>query len=203
MSSRKKLFESEDFDKKKKLFSPEDFDKEHDATVEKEVVETGSTPVPTPEKSNSKTWIRLKYGIVVVVVCIIGYVIFSKFGCTTVAEPEQETETVEEPIVPADLVSDQEQVSDEALPNNEENVSNEAASQDATVSNEPDTPVNSSNNATAKSANNTIVSSDVEAEAMKVIRGDYGIGQERKDKLGSKYQAIQSRVNELKREGFF
>ncbi len=38
---------------------------------------------------------------------------------------------------------------------------------------------------------------------MKVIRGEYGIGQERKDKLGAKYQPIQNRVNELKREGVF
>lgn len=47
------------------------------------------------------------------------------------------------------------------------------------------------------------VSNDVETEAMKVIRGDYGVGQERKDKLGTKYQPIQSRVNQLKREGVF
>ncbi len=47
------------------------------------------------------------------------------------------------------------------------------------------------------------VSNDVETEALKVIRGDYGIGQERKDKLGEKYQTIQTRVNELKREGLF
>jgi hypothetical protein len=38
---------------------------------------------------------------------------------------------------------------------------------------------------------------------MKVIRGDYGDGEERKEKLGSNYQSIQSRVNELKREGVF
>ena len=47
------------------------------------------------------------------------------------------------------------------------------------------------------------ISNDIEAEAIKVIRGDYGLGQERKDKLGAKYQIIQSRVNELKREGIF
>ena len=47
------------------------------------------------------------------------------------------------------------------------------------------------------------ISNDVEAEAMKVIRGDYGVGQERKDKLGNQYQPIQNRVNQLKREGAF
>ena len=48
-----------------------------------------------------------------------------------------------------------------------------------------------------------VVSDDIETEALKVIRGDYGVGQERKDKLGEKYQPIQNRVNELKREGLF
>lgn len=47
------------------------------------------------------------------------------------------------------------------------------------------------------------VSGDIEAEARKVIRGDYGIGQERKTKLGGQYSAIQARVNQLKREGAF
>lgn len=49
----------------------------------------------------------------------------------------------------------------------------------------------------------TTVSDNVETEAMNVIRGDYGNGQERKDKLGSRYEKIQSRVNALKREGKF
>ena len=47
------------------------------------------------------------------------------------------------------------------------------------------------------------VSSDIEAEALKVIRGEYGTGFERKLKLGSKYREIQNRVNELKRQGAF
>ena len=56
----------------------------------------------------------------------------------------------------------------------------------------------------AESSDATVnVSDDVETEALKVIRGDYGVGQERKDKLGEKYQPIQNRVNELKREGLF
>lgn len=38
---------------------------------------------------------------------------------------------------------------------------------------------------------------DVESLALRVIRGDYGNGQERKDKLGDAYQSIQNRVNEI------
>lgn len=47
------------------------------------------------------------------------------------------------------------------------------------------------------------VSDDVEAEALRVIRGEYGNGAERKRLLGDKYAAIQNRVNELKRHGAF
>lgn len=60
---------------------------------------------------------------------------------------------------------------------------------------------NTTNDSSSTRANN--VSSDTETEAMKVIRGDYGVGQERKDKLGTQYQTIQNRVNQLKREGAF
>ncbi len=38
---------------------------------------------------------------------------------------------------------------------------------------------------------------------MKVIRGDYGNGRTRRNRLGSQYDAVQARVNELKRSGAF
>ena len=50
-----------------------------------------------------------------------------------------------------------------------------------------------------KSDNN--VSGDVETNARRVIRGDFGNGQERKDKLGSSYSEIQGKVNEMYRQG--
>lgn len=75
----------------------------------------------------------------------------------------------------------------------EEEQSKESIEQTMMVSNDDDKSMSSIVN----------ISNDVETEALKVIRGDYGIGQERKDKLGEKYQTIQTRVNELKREGLF
>ena len=47
------------------------------------------------------------------------------------------------------------------------------------------------------------VSDNIEQEAINVIRGDYGNVPERREKLGSKYQEIQNRVNQLKKEGIF
>ena len=45
------------------------------------------------------------------------------------------------------------------------------------------------------------VNTDVEVNARRVIRGDFGNGQVRKDKLGSSYSEIQSKVNEMYRQG--
>lgn len=152
--------------------------------------------------SEPKFWIFLG----VIVVCVIGYFIFSKSGDTPVAESAQEkTEIVEETIAPTDSVANQEKATEEFIPADENEVSNIADDQEAKVNETPATIDNNSNIATTttSTASNTIVSNNVEAEAMKVIRGDYGDGQERKDKLGANYQTIQSRVNELKRKGIF
>ena len=46
------------------------------------------------------------------------------------------------------------------------------------------------------------VSGDVETNARRVIRGDFGNGQERRDKLGPSYSEIQGKVNEMYRQGF-
>ena len=45
------------------------------------------------------------------------------------------------------------------------------------------------------------VDGGVEENARRVIRGDFGNGQTRKDKLGSSYSEIQGRVNEMYRQG--
>lgn len=104
-----------------------------------------------------------------------------------------------------EVVSSAEAMSSIATP------SETAESTDAT------TPASSPTNATSKtasrpsantfsaasSASATETSSDIEAEALKVIRGDYGTGLDRKLKLGSRYRDIQNRVNELKRQGAF
>lgn len=166
-------------------------------------VETEPGNTPTPYKSSSKTWMWILLGVIAL--CVIGYFIFTKSGDTAVTESEQDTELVEETILPTDSVGNQEESTEEVLPTHENEVSSNADDQNAKVNEAPATSDNNSNIATTTTsvASNANVSNDVEAEAMKVIRGDYGVGQERKDKLGTKYETIQSRVNELKREGIF
>lgn len=50
-------------------------------------------------------------------------------------------------------------------------------------------------------ASSAPVSEDVEENARRVIRGDFGNGQVRKDKLGAAYSEIQGKVNEMYRQG--
>ena len=51
------------------------------------------------------------------------------------------------------------------------------------------------------SNNNETIVSDIEQKALDVIRGKYGNGDERKEKLGSDYTAVQKKVNELYKQG--
>lgn len=46
-----------------------------------------------------------------------------------------------------------------------------------------------------------LTTNDIESLAMEVIRGEYGNGQTRKDLLGSYYQQVQDRVNQLMKGG--
>lgn len=56
-------------------------------------------------------------------------------------------------------------------------------------------------NTKQSSSTSVPVSGDVEENARRVIRGDFGNGQERRDKLGSSYSEIQGKVNEMYRQG--
>lgn len=158
-------------------------------------------PTPEPERPKSKLWLWLLLGIVVL--GGVGYMFFPKSGDKVAETPEQEIEAVAESSVPADIIAAEGTDIEEADPNDGNAAANTSEPKGPEAVETTATADNTSNVSSSTQLNESNVSNDVEAEAMKVIRGDYGIGQERKDKLGSKYQTIQSRVNELKREGIF
>lgn len=54
---------------------------------------------------------------------------------------------------------------------------------------------------TAPSESRNLDESAIEAKALQVIRGDFGNGQERKDRLGANYAEIQGKVNDMYRKG--
>ncbi len=160
-----------------------------------------SSSNPKPEKKNNK-WLW----IILVIIAIILLIWLLLPGKGTEFGPVVEGETIEDVTTSTE---DTEEVSDDqAVPAEDvvadENVNNDDAStpsaSDATTPESTPVAPQASNNV---NNGNVAVSNDIEAEALKVIRGDYGIGQERKNKLGNQYEAIQRRVNELKKEGAF
>lgn len=70
-----------------------------------------------------------------------------------------------------------------------------------TSTNEKEQSISTEDNSVFNERSNSNLMSDVEATAISVIRGDYGNGQVRKDKLGNAYTDVQKRVNEMYRQG--
>jgi hypothetical protein len=164
---------------KEKLFTPEDFDK---------------------PSSKGNGWMKKVLfgiiGIVIVGLIVLGIKLLPKSSTT----PESS-----QPTPPAGIASTVNQESaDDTITS--KGVVTEAQ---PTVEKQNDITVNETANSTEPNTSttqvsiNTSVSDDVEKEAQKVIRGDYGNMPQRKELLGYKYQQIQDRVNQLKKEGAF
>ena len=169
----------------------------------------------TSSGSNNLKWLWIALAVIIIGLLIWWFIPSSNFNGQEVSDntvPENVITTSDEH---SDINNDGVSVSEEVEPVVEEEVQSEEVvvetpEQEVTKSevapaNSTSTPkpTTTSSNSTNNSITNASVSNDIEAEALKVIRGDYGIGQERRNKLGSQYQAIQNRVNELKREGVF
>lgn len=71
----------------------------------------------------------------------------------------------------------------------------------ATSSVESPTETVANSPATSPSTSSTTTFGDIEESARRVIRGHFGNGKERKAKLGAFYAEIQSKVNEMYRQG--
>lgn len=173
-------------------------------------------PIPEPEPAKSKSWIWWILGLVVVAV-IAFFCLKSCGNESDVKEGEttEETSAVAQPTDEQDngeLVAPNDEASvTEASDASEPETANESAD-DASQSQEPQKPSESATtNPAQPTQSNTPVAlvptaGDVETEALNVIRGDYGNAPVRYDLLRQKgldAQAIQRRVNELKREGVF
>lgn len=192
----------------------------HSFNLEKEVAatpapsaEAPATPQPAPAPApagggdatqtgnggnKGKHVLSLVVGLAVV--AAIGFAAFR--GCNSnssqpVDEPVVDTVMDEQPTAPTDSTqradSTQSEGGDQNTP---AGAPNEVQPQDETVntatpSAQPETSTPSTPSAT-KAATPL---KDVDAEVQKVLRGDYGNGQERKDKLGSSYTKIQRAVS--------
>lgn len=144
-------------------------------------------PKDFDKKTPKKNYIKWVVIAIIVIVAVIA-LIFGLKGCES---DNQSPNTENPPVIGATVgeVSDSEDINiprtDGSTPNAVEADKENQSPKDASEHVEQD------------------VALDVEAEALKVIRGDYGNNPERKLNLGNKYQSIQNRVNELKRQGVF
>lgn len=171
--------------------------------------EAPATPQPAPAGGGDATQTGnggnkgkhvLSLVVGLAVVAAIGFAAFR--GCNSnssqpVDEPVVDTVMDEQPTAPTDSTqrADSTQLggSDQDTP---ADAPNEVRPQDdavnaATPSAQPETSTPSTPSPTKATAPST----DVDAEVQKVLHGDYGNGQERKDKLGSSYSKIQRAVN--------
>lgn len=134
------------------------------------------------------------------VVAAIGFAAFR--GCNSnssqpVDEPVVDTVMDEQPTAPTDSTqrADSTQLGggDQDTP---AGAPNEVQPQDDAVNAAtPSAQSETSTPSTPSATKAATPSKDVDAEVQKVLRGDYGNGQERKDKLGSSYTKIQRAVN--------
>ena len=168
-------------------------------------------PAPTPAPAGGRDATQpgtggnkgkhvLSLAVGLAAVAAIGFAAFR--GCSgnssqPVDEPVVDTVMDEQPTAPTDSTqrADSTQLGggDQDTP---AGAPNEVQPQDdavnaATPSAQPETSTPSTPSATMAPT----PSKDVDAEVLKVLRGDYGNGQEHKDKLGSSYTKIQRAVN--------
>lgn len=162
---------------KEKLFTPEDFDKPKDKGF----------------------WAKYKgliIGIaILLIIAVILCYIFCGNGKNTVEQVSTEQIVQEND---SSVTSDSIKVTDASMKKevNESITSEQVETESASM-----LVLESDKSNTASSS--STVSDNIEHEALNVIRGTYGNVPERREKLGSKYQEIQNRVNQLKKEGAF
>lgn len=199
MNKSKKLFNSEDFDKKKSLFKPEDFDKPA-------VSGEHGVPRPVPHHPQKKSNVTKIIGWFVVAGIIIAGVIFlankdkdndsNKITTEATAQKGENHCTDNKSYTKEPKGNTKAALSD----GKRKNAANETNSEPSVVDeNHVTTSTEKSPNTSSNRSENN-VDDDVETNARRVIHGDFGNGQERKDKLGSSYSEIQGKVNEMYRQ---
>lgn len=144
---------------------------------------TPSTPKTNESKPKSKLWLWLS--LVAVAAIVVFFILMNKGTSNGDAVAQVETPITEQPTI-----------SDEGKPVNTEPVVTETPNQPTTPSTKP-----AEKPAAAPTAKPTQVSQGtIDEKAKQAIRGDFGNGAERKQALGSEYEAIQKKVNEIYRK---
>lgn len=176
------------------------------------------TPTPEPEnqeKGSQKWWIWLS---LIIILALIAWWVWptsnsdekgqEETGQEVIAPIEEESVTTSDTALASDTPAEEEEQSETGSTPAPEASNGETPETVATSPKEAVPSVESSPNTNAVSPSSSTPSygassSDIETEALKVIRGDYGNNPVRRQQLGDKYQTIQAKVNQLKKEGKF
>ena len=152
-------------------------------------------------KSKSKWWIWLLILILIVIIAFLVKQCLSDNGKTSTSTEEI---TIEQPTL-VDDVAKTDSISEDMVVTEDEPMA--PANEGETIPNEPTIESASSNQATnpvvTNSSNPVFSQETLEEKARRVIRGDFGNGAKRKRALGSEYDAIQQKVNEMYRNRKF
>lgn len=160
---------------KDKLFSPEDFDKD--------------------PKKNYRNVIQWVVGCIVLVLVVLA-ILFGFRRCNSDDTIQTQEQTGSSPVVDNNSVDSINEVGLEKEAQPDLNESLKEKEGEVVV-------VEENSNPTIIENPPIPISSDIEKEALKVIRGEYGNNPIRKNKLGDDYQNIQNKVNEMKKAGVF
>ena len=204
MAEENKRKSSRSFDLGKKSVRSFDLRKDDGADDVKLPPASDSRRSGSESQNGGKKWLWIV--IAVIVVAILAFFLLRGCGkgddaavqpaASEAVEAQPAPEAVsQEPDVVAQPDAVQEQQSDTATAQPDEAPTAEPAA-------EPAAPAESAqpDPAAQPSAPATSFDGDVEAIALRVIRGDFGNNPDRRQKLGDDYQVIQNRVNELMRQ---
>ena len=170
--------------------------KTKNSSIEKSEEPTGLNPTPT--SSRKKLIVGLAALIVVV---IVGFVLFGNNQSTgnsdAIVTDSLTKDSVRKDSTTADTLKKEKPI----VVSNEESNNKETEDQKEEMQSKASVPVDTNVKSQQESNAESSSIGSVEAKAKQVIRGIYGNGSVRKQKLGNDYAEIQGKVNEMYRNG--
>ena len=172
------------------------------------VTEPKPTPAPTPQPEKKSNTGKVIGGLIAAAAIIAGIFFFINNKESEGGNDSTPTEVIAQNTENQNEGNDAPATSTSSVnpaKANDNQVAERPAKRNPATIAEPAKPAQSKPAATQTtkpfSVTSAPVSGDVEENARRVIRGDFGNGQERRDKLGSSYSEIQGKVNEMYRQG--
>lgn len=205
MSKDKKLFDSEDFNKQKKLFTPADFDKESESSVTSndDCASTSGndneqTPPPSPETGFWRKYQKHILCGAAIVTVVASIIIIPKNISADKSEDNPIAGVTDNTKTSTTTVNEKDSTASDA-----NDVISLRTGSDASETQNTGSAKNEVNNqgSTDVKGSDVTIEGTTEALANDVIVGKYANWPERERKLGKRYKEIQSKVNEMYRNG--